>query len=176
MTMRAMLLRQPAPYSSNASPLEMTEVETPAVGNGDVLVRVSVCGACRTDLDVVEGRVAAPRYPLIPGHQVIGRVAGLGSGVSNIREGDRVGIAWINSACGQCHWCRAGTENLCPQFRSTGCDVDGGYAEYSAVPASFAHAIPDALSDAEAAPLLCAGAIGWRSLRLAGFWAGGRLG
>lgn len=176
MTMRAMLLRQPTPYSSNASPLEMTEVGTPAVGNGEVLVRVSVCGVCRTDLDVVEGRVAAPRYPLIPGHQVIGRVADLGSGVSDIREGDRVGIAWIHSACGHCRWCRAGTENLCPQFRSTGCDVDGGYAEYTVVPAAFAHAVPDALTDAEAAPLLCAGAIGWRSLRLAGLSNGERLG
>jgi propanol-preferring alcohol dehydrogenase len=174
--MRAMLLRQPAPYSSSASPLELAEVPTPVAGNGELLVRVSVCGVCRTDLDVVEGRVTASRYPVIPGHQVIGRVASVGSGASGFREGDRVGIAWINSACGRCRWCRAGTENLCPQFRSTGCDVDGGYAEYAVVPVAFAHAIPNVLTDAEAAPLLCAGAIGSRSLRLAGLSDGDRLG
>jgi propanol-preferring alcohol dehydrogenase len=174
--MRAMLLRQPAPYSSNASSLEIAEVSTPVAGNGELLVRVSVCAVCRTDLDVVEGRVKAPRYPVIPGHQVIGRVAAVGAGVSGIREGDRVGIAWINSADGVCRWCRAGTENLCPHFRSTGCDVDGGYAEYAVVPAAFAHAIPDALADTVAAPLLCAGAIGWRSLRHTGLSDGERLG
>lgn len=176
MTMRAMLLRQPAPYSSNASPLEIMEVETPTAGNVGLLVQVSVCGVCRTDLDVVEGRLAAPRYPVIPGHQVIGSVAEVGRGVTEFREGDRVGIAWINSADGVCRWCRGGEENLCPQFRSTGCDVDGGYAEYVLVPAAFAHAIPSALTDTEAAPLLCAGALGWRSLRLAGLSDGERLG
>jgi propanol-preferring alcohol dehydrogenase len=176
MIMRAMLLRQPAPYSSNTSPLEIAEVETPRVGNRELLVRVSVCGVCRTDLDVVEGRLAAPRYPVIPGHQVVGSVAEIGRGVTEFREGDRVGIAWINAADGVCRWCRGGEENLCPQFRSTGCDVDGGYAEYVLVPAAFAHVIPSALTDTEAAPLLCAGAIGWRSLRLAGLSDGERLG
>jgi propanol-preferring alcohol dehydrogenase len=171
-----MLLRQPSPISSNASPLEIAEVETPTAVNGELLVRVSVCGVCRTDLDVVEGRLAAPRYPVIPGHQVIGSVAEVGRGVTEFREGDRVGIAWINSADGVCRWCRSGAENLCPQFRSTGCDVDGGYAEYALVPAAFAHAIPSALTDTEAAPLLCAGAIGWRSLRHAGLSNGERLG
>src|SRR5207237_2052214 len=129
MTMRAMLVREPAPYSSNISPLELAEVPIPSVGHDELLVRVSVCGVCRTDLDVVEGRLTAPRYPVIPGHQVIGRVAAVGNEVSDFRDGDRVGIAWINSADGICRWCRAGSENLCPQFRSTGCDVDGGYAE-----------------------------------------------
>ena len=176
MTMRAMLLRQPSPYSSNASPLEIAEVEMPTAGNMGLLVRVSVCGVCRTDLDIVEGRLAAPRYPVIPGHQVIGSVAEVGIGVTEFREGDRVGIAWINSADGICRWCRGGAENLCPQFRSTGCDVDGGYAEYVLVPAAFAHAIPPALTDTEAAPLLCAGAVGWRSLRLARLSNGERLG
>ncbi len=176
MIMHAMLLRRPAPASSDSSPLEAAEVPAPSAGRGDLLVRVSVCGVCRTDLDIVEGRVAASRYPLIPGHQVIGRVAAVGADVTGVREGDRVGIAWINSACGRCRWCRAGTENLCPQFRSTGCDVDGGYAEYTVVPAAFAHAIPKALPDAEAAPLLCAGAIGWRSLRHANLSDGERLG
>lgn len=148
----------------------------PVEGNGELLVRVSVCGVCRTDLDVVEGRVKAPRYPVIPGHQVIGHIARIGSEVTGFREGDRVGIAWINSADGVCRWCQAGLENLCPQFRSTGCDVDGGYAEYAVVPAAFAHPIPASLSDAEAAPLLCAGAIGWRSLRLTRLTDGNALG
>lgn len=148
----------------------------PVVGNGELLVRVSACGVCRTDLDVAEGRVKAPRYPLIPGHQVIGHVARIGNGATGFREGDRVGIAWINSADGVCRWCQAGLENLCPQFRSTGCDVDGGYAEYAVVPAGFAHPIPASLTDTEAAPLLCAGAIGWRSLRLARLTDGERLG
>jgi propanol-preferring alcohol dehydrogenase len=174
--MRAMILRHPGNYSSNALLLEVAEVPTPSVRNSELLVRVSFCGVCRTDLDVVEGRVAAPRYPVIPGHQVVGRVAEIGSGVSGFREGDRVGVPWINSADGTCRWCRAGMENLCPQFRSTGCDVDGGYAEYMVVPAAFAHAIPDALTDAEAAPLLCAGAVGWRSLRLTHMSDGERLG
>ena len=176
MTMRAMLLRQPALYSSSASPLEPAEVPTPVVGNGELLVRVSVCGVCRTDLDVVEGRIKAPRYPVIPGHQVIGRVATVGDQSVGFGEGDRVGIAWINFADGVCRWCRDGAENLCPNFRSTGCDVDGGYAECARVPAAFAHPIPSGLTDAEAAPLLCAGAIGWRSLRLARLADGERLG
>ncbi|PYO50194.1 MAG: alcohol dehydrogenase [Gemmatimonadetes bacterium] len=174
--MRAMILRQPGKYSSNASLLEVTDVAAPSAGDGELLVRVSVCAVCRTDLDVVEGRVVAPRYPVVPGHQVVGRVAGIGRGVTGFREGDRVGVAWINSADGTCRWCRAGTENLCPQFRSTGCDVDGGYAEYLVVPAAFAHAIPNELTDTEAAPLLCAGAIGWRSLRLTRLSDGERLG
>lgn len=174
--MRAMLLRRPGSYSGNASPLEIADVPKPVAGDGELLVRVSVCGVCRTDLDVVEGRVKAPRYPVIPGHQVIGHVAQTGSGATGFREGDRVGIAWINFADGVCHWCRAGTENLCPRFRSTGCDVDGGYAEYALVPATFAHATPAPLTDTEAAPLLCAGAIGWRSLRLTRLSDGERLG
>src|ERR1700741_3142249 len=163
--MRAMILRHPAPYSTKTVWLETEEVAVPKIGDGELLVGVSVCAVCRTDLDVVEGRVAAPRYPVIPGHQIVGHVAAVGRGATRFREGDRVGIAWINSADGSCRWCRAGLENLCPNFRSTGCDVDGGYAEFAVVPAPFAHTIPDKLTDAQAAPLLCAGAIGWRSLR-----------
>jgi propanol-preferring alcohol dehydrogenase len=174
--MRAMLLGGPAPAGDGMQPLELSEVPAPVPGPDDLLVRVSVCGVCRTDLDVVEGRVAAPRYPLIPGHQVVGRVTRVGADVRDVRPDDRVGIAWINSACGRCKWCRAGSENLCPDFRSTGCDVDGGYAEYAVVPAAFAHVIPDEITDAEAAPLLCAGAIGWRSLHRAGLSNGDKLG
>src|SRR5690348_5123630 len=120
--MRAMLLHEPSPFAAGSSPLQLEDVAAPTPGSGDVLVRVSVCGVCRTDLDVVEGRLAAPRYPVIPGHQVIGHVAAAGGDVRDFREGDRVGVAWIHSADGQCVWCRSGRENLCPNFRSTGCD------------------------------------------------------
>jgi alcohol dehydrogenase, propanol-preferring len=163
--MRAMILREP---SRGDGPLvSPANVPMPAATGDEILVRVSVCAVCRTDLDIAEGRVAPTRYPLIPGHQVIGRVASSPGPNETFREGDRVGIAWIHSSDGVCRWCRAGTENLCPAFESTGCDADGGYAEYVTVRASFAHRIPEVLSDTEAAPLLCAGAIGWRSLRLA---------
>ena len=174
--MQAMQLREPAPMASNDSPLVPVELPRPDFGPGDVLVRVHVCGVCRTDLDLVEGRLTPPRYPVVPGHQVVGVVEAAGADVSEMREGDRVGIAWIHSACGHCEWCRSGQENLCPQFRSTGCDEPGGYADYVVVPAAFAYRIPDELSDVNAAPLLCAGAIGWRSLRLTGITDGQPLG
>lgn len=134
------------------------------------------CGVCRTDLDLAEGRLVAPRYPVIPGHQVVGTIAACGTGVSGVRVGDLAGVAWIHSACGVCEYCSSGRENLCPYFRATGCDVNGGYAEYLTAPVAFLHPIPTALNDAEAAPLLCAGAIGWRSLRLTGLHDGEPLG
>lgn len=175
--MRAMLLRQPRPATSEGFlPLELTDVPIPHPNENEVLIRVSVCGVCRTDLDVAEGRVEAPRYPVIPGHQVVGRVAAVGRGVAQYHEGDRVGVAWIHSACGVCRWCMRGEENLCPYFRSTGCDENGGYAEFITARADFTYPIPAALSDVEAAPLLCAGAIGWRSLRLTGLEDGDPLG
>jgi len=176
--MRAMLLRQPrtAAGPGGFTPLEPADVPTPDPAEHEVLVRVSVCGVCRTDLDVAEGRVAAPRYPVIPGHQVVGQVAAVGRGVTTRREGDRVGIAWIHSACGVCAWCKRGEENLCPYFESTGCDANGGYAEYATARADFTYPIPQASSDVEAAPLLCAGAVGWRALRLTGLQDGEPLG
>lgn len=174
--MWAMVLHEAAPISENPTPLQLSEVATPAPGTGDILIRVSVCAVCRTDLDVAEGRVVAPHYPVIPGHQIVGHVEKLGNNVNEFRKGDRVGVAWINWADGECQWCRSERENLCPRFRSTGCDVSGGYAEYAVAPAAFAHAIPEALNDVEAAPLLCAGAIGWRSLQLTGLYDGQRLG
>jgi propanol-preferring alcohol dehydrogenase len=161
-----MLLHKPSRLDEGASPLEPADVTVPGPGRGDLLVRISVCGVCRTDLDIVEGRLTAPRYPVIPGHQVVGLVERVGDEVSDFQVGDRVGVAWIHSACGRCAWCRSGRENLCPYFRSTGCDENGGYAEYVVVPGAFAHVIPPELPDAIAAPLLCAGAIGLRSLRL----------
>ena len=174
--MRAMLLRSPSRTADGSTPLAAADVPGPEPGRGDVLVRVSVCGVCRTDLDLVEGRLTAPQYPVIPGHQVIGRVERAGEGVVDFRIGDLVGVAWINPACGRCVWCLSGRENLCPYFRSTGCDENGGYAEYVVVPAAFAHVIPAELPDASAAPLLCAGAIGWRSLRLTELADGTALG
>jgi len=160
-----MILREP---SRGDEPLDsVATAPVPVPADGEILVRVSVCGVCRTDLDIAEGRLAAKRYPLIPGHQIVGRVAAAAGASSLLIEGDRVGVAWIHEADGVCRWCQAGAENLCPNFQSTGCDVDGGYAEYVTVRESFAHRIPGELTDVDAAPLLCAGAIGWRSLRLA---------
>lgn len=177
--MRAMLLRRPKTMSAtpdDAAALELSDVPIPEPGEREVRLRVSVCGVCRTDLDVAEGRIAAGHYPVVPGHQIIGRVDKIGGAVTQCRVGDRVGVAWIHSACGICRWCRNSEENLCPYFESTGCDADGGYAEYAIARADFTYPIPDALSDVEAAPLLCAGAIGWRSLRLTGLGDGDPLG
>ena len=156
--------------------LVLEERPDPVPAAGEVLVRVSVCGVCRTDLDVVDGRLEPSHFPIIPGHQVVGRIAECGEGVTGVQVGQRVGVAWIASACGECRWCLAGDENLCPYFVSVGCARDGGYAELLTVPAAFVHPIDDALSDLEAAPLLCAGAIGWRALRLCDIRDGDPLG
>lgn len=171
-----MVLEKPVERASDSPPLCLSDVRTPSAGPDRVLVKVLACGVCRTDLDIAEGRLVPPRFPVVPGHQVVGIVAECGRDVHEVREGDRVGVAWIHSACGVCEWCRSGRENLCPYFRGTGCDVNGGYAEYLTVAAAFAHRIPAALSDVSAAPLLCAGAIGWRSLRLTGLRDGEPLG
>lgn len=174
--MRAMLLRHPAAMTNDAAPLELADVPLPAPSEHEVLVEVAVCGVCRTDLDIVEGRITAPEYPVIPGHQVVGRVMEVGADVTDVREGDRVGVAWIHWACGVCRWCRANQENLCPGFVSTGCVAPGGYAEAVTVPAAFAIPLPAEIGDVETAPLLCAGAIGWRSLRLTELHDGDPLG
>jgi propanol-preferring alcohol dehydrogenase len=174
--MRAMLLDRERVNANGEATLRLGEAPTPEPTDGELLLRVMVCGVCRTDLDLVEGRLVPPRYPIIPGHQIIARVERLGRGARGFDVGQRVGVAWIHSACGVCARCAAGLENLCPYFRSTGCDVNGGYAEFTTVPAAFAYAIPGAVTDEEAAPLLCAGAIGWRSLRLANIRDGEPLG
>ncbi len=174
--MHAMLLNTLGPIKSNSDPLEFSEYPDPVPGDGEILIRVSACGICHTDMDEIEGRLPPPRLPVILGHQVIGRVAGLGKGTQAFRMGDRVGVAWINSACGQCGYCTRGEENLCPFFRATGRDAPGGYAELMTVPAAFAYSIPGVFTDAEAAPLLCAGAIGFRSLRLCNITDGQNLG
>jgi propanol-preferring alcohol dehydrogenase len=174
--MRAMLIERCGPVSDGSTPLLSADLPEPIPGGGEILIRVSVCGVCHTELDEVEGRMPPPSLPVIPGHQVVGRVEALGEGATLFRVDDRVGVAWIYSACGRCGFCRSGDENLCDLFRATGRDANGGYAELMAVPQAFAHAIPESLGDAQAAPLLCAGAIGYRSLRLAGLEDGQSLG
>ncbi|MBU1661097.1 MAG: zinc-dependent alcohol dehydrogenase family protein [Chloroflexi bacterium] len=181
--MKAMLLTELGDMKSKPTPLSLHDVPDPIPGEGEVLVKVSTCGVCHTELDEIEGRTPPPKLPVILGHQVVGIVEEVGSSdfsrsktAKAVTTGDRVGVAWIFSACGKCEHCKAGEENLCAQFRATGRDVDGGYAQYMTVPAEFAHPIPEALTDSEAAPLLCAGAIGYRSLRLANIHDGQSLG
>ncbi len=152
------------------------ERPVPRPGPGEVALRVHVCGVCRTDLHVRDGDLAPHRSPVVPGHEVVGTVVGLGAGVTRFAAGERVGVAWLRHTCGACRWCRRGAENLCPESRYTGWDEDGGYAEYAVAPAGFAYALPEALPDEQAAPLLCAGIIGYRALRRAAVPPGGRLG
>jgi propanol-preferring alcohol dehydrogenase len=172
--MKACLLRAPAAVESN--PLEFTDVPVPRPGAGEVLVRINCCGVCRTDLHVVEGELESRKSPVIPGHQVVGTVEELGEGASRFRVGARVGIAWLHHTDGMCRYCRAGAENLCDAPSFTGWTVDGGYAEKIVAPENFVYPIPDNFRDEQAAPLLCAGIIGFRSLRLSGIEPGGRLG
>ncbi len=174
--MKAMVLSKLGSLKANRAPLALTDVPDPAPGAGDVLLRLSACGVCHTELDEIEGRTPPPHLPVVLGHQAVGEVALAGAKVKNFKIGDRVGVAWIYSACGVCAFCRRGEENLCPDFKATGRDANGGYAEYMTVPEGFAHRIPEAFSDVEAAPLLCAGAIGYRSLRLANLVDGQNLG
>ena len=169
-----MVLRRSADVST--SPLHPENHPVPVPQAGQVLVHIHVCGVCRTDLHVVEGELPDVALPIVPGHQAVGRVTQVGSNVSEVKEGDRVGIAWLQGTCGQCEFCSSGRENLCLQAKFTGYQVDGGYAEYAVVPARFAYPIPSIFSDEEAAPLLCAGIIGYRALRLSGIKPGQRLG
>ena len=172
--MRACVLRAPAAIETN--PLEYAEVPTPQPKSGEVLVRVRACGVCRTDLHVIEGELPPRKSPVIPGHQVVGIVEKRGENTQRFCIGDRVGIAWLHRTDGTCEYCRSGAENLCDNPMFTGHSVDGGYAEYIVAPEDFAYAIPQGFPDEQAAPLLCAGIIGFRSLRLSGIKAGGRLG
>jgi len=175
--MKALLLHQLGDLDRFPAPLELSYVPDPIPGPGEVLIRVSVCGVCHTELDEIEGRTPPPSLPIIPGHQVVGHVVQCGPRPTALGPGARVGVAWIYSACGRCEYCRRGMENLCPAFRATGRDANGGYAELMVVRQEYAYPIPESpMTDAEAAPLLCAGAIGYRSLRLANLPNGGRLG
>jgi len=172
--MKACLLRATADIRTN--PLVYTEVPNPKPGRGEVLVRVKTCGVCRTDLHVIEGELVPRKSPVIPGHQIVGEVETLGEGAKRFRPGTRVGIPWLHQADGTCEYCRAGMENLCDNLSFTGYTVDGGYAEYAVAPEDFVYPIPKGFPDEQAAPLLCAGIIGFRCLRLSGVKKGSRLG
>ncbi len=174
--MKAMLLEHIRDMTVDAEPLVKVERAIPSPEPDQILVRVSTCGVCHTELDEIEGRTPPPQLPVILGHQVVGEVVDSGHDADRYAVGDRVGVGWIYSACGECKQCHNGNENLCADFKATGRDADGGYAEYMVVPQEFAYPIPKVFSDAEAAPLLCAGAIGYRSLRLANLPPNGRLG
>ncbi|MEK7443913.1 MAG: zinc-dependent alcohol dehydrogenase family protein [candidate division NC10 bacterium] len=171
--MRAMLLAAQAPVAS--SPLALTELPLPEPGPGEVRVRIRACATCRTDLHIIEGDLPPRRMPVVPGHQAVGVVDAVGMGASRLALGERVGIAWLRSTCGACRFCASGRENLCEDSTYTGWTHDGGYAEYAIVPEAFAYRLPAGFDDAEAAPLLCAGIIGYRALRRSQVPRGGRL-
>jgi len=168
--MKAMVLKRIVSLDETTTPLELVELPVPEPGPGELRFKVSACGVCHTELDEIEGRTPPPRLPVVPGHEVVGRVDKLGEGARRYRIGDRVGVGWIHSSSGDEY------ENLSPEFRATGRDVDGGYAEYMTVPEGYAYPIPEIFSDAEAAPLLCAGGVGYRALRLTGLHDGQALG
>jgi propanol-preferring alcohol dehydrogenase len=174
--MKAMVLQHITSLEEDKTPLDLVEMPIPEPKEHEILLKVSVCGVCHTELDEIEGRTPPSLFPIIPGHQVVGRVVQQGPGAGRFKRGERVGIAWIHSACGVCDFCKSGRENLCDYFKATGRDAHGGYAEYTTVHENFAYPIPELLSDAGAAPLLCAGAIGYRSLRLAALHDGNNLG
>ena len=174
--MKAMLLNSITDLEHNGEPLKMSDIPKPVPSEYDVLLKIQTCGVCHTELDEIEGRTPPPRFPVVPGHQVVGIVESKGRMVSRFKQGDRVGVAWIFSSCGKCTFCLSGNENLCSGFIATGRDVNGGYAEFMTVPESFVYKIPEILTSSQAAPLLCAGAVGYRSLMLSGIKDGGLLG
>jgi propanol-preferring alcohol dehydrogenase len=171
--MKVMILEEMSPIEKE--PLKLLDLPEPVPGPKDILVRISACGVCHTELDEIEGRLP-PKLPVVLGHQIVGRTVTLGSEATKFHVGDRVGIAWIHSACGKCQFCLEGKENLCFEFQGTGCHADGGYAEATVVPEDFAYPVPERFSDSEATPLLCAGAIGYRDLILSGIKKGQTLG
>jgi propanol-preferring alcohol dehydrogenase len=174
--MKAMILHRLADLTKETHPLKEGEMADPVPAEGELVLKVSACGVCHTELDEIEGRTSPPFFPVVPGHQVVGEVVLTGKNVQSFKEGDRVGVGWIFSSCGKCSHCLSGMDNLCHEFRATGRDVDGGYANYMLVPEESTFMIPGIFSDAEAAPLLCAGAIGYRSLRLSSISNGQSLG
>ncbi len=171
-----MILQSVTNLRHNASPLVKKEMPDPDPKENEVLIKVNACGVCHTELDEIEGRTPPLHFPVIPGHQVIGRIVSAGSKAKKYRTGDRVGVAWIFSSCGKCSYCLSGQENLCAEFRATGRDADGGYADYMTIREDFAYRIPDIFTDVQAAPLLCAGAVGYRSVKLAGIRDGQIIG
>jgi propanol-preferring alcohol dehydrogenase len=171
-----MVLNRITDLGKDRKPLEMVNLPDPVPGDNDILIKVSACGVCHTELDEIEGRTPPPHFPVVLGHEIVGKIEKTGSKAHRFSIGERVGIGWIYSACGRCAPCRKGNENLCDDFRATGRDANGGYAEYTVIPEDFACRIPELFSDSEAAPMLCAGAIGYRSLRLTGIQDGQNLG
>lgn len=172
--MRAWVVERPGPAADG--PLRPVALPDPEPGPGEVRIRVTACGVCRTDLHLAEGDLAPRRRRTVPGHEVVGVVDATGPGAERFEPGERIGIAWLRGTCGRCRWCRTGRENLCPDATFTGWDADGGYAEQAVVPEAFAYRLPDALDDVTAAPLLCAGIVGYRALLRAELPPGGRLG
>jgi propanol-preferring alcohol dehydrogenase len=175
-TMKALVLKRVGPVYRNSIPLDLVELPDPEPGEGEVLIQVQTCGVCHTELDIIEGRTPPPQLPVVLGHQVIGRISATGPQVTHFQIGDRVGVGWINSTCGECESCLQNNENLCPGFKATGRDVNGGYAQLMTIHEDFAYLIPDNFTDLQAAPLFCAGAIGYRSLSLSGLQDGQNLG
>ncbi len=171
-----MVLDRIAPFDVKAPPLRLADLPDPVPCGREILIRVSACGVCHTELDEIEGRTPPASLPMVLGHQIVGRIEGQGAEAEKFGMGERVGVGWIHSACGRCGFCAEGRENLCPEFKATGRDANGGYAEFVVVPEDSAFRIPDIFTDSEAAPLLCAGAIGYRSLRLTGLQDGQNLG
>lgn len=174
--MRAWRIHQLGPVPDTPGPLQLETFATPNPGRSEVLIQVLACGVCHTEIDEIEGRAAPGSLPMTPGHQVVGKVIKHGPGCSRVQLNSRVGVAWIHSACGSCQWCLSGRENLCPDFIACGKDVSGGYAEFMVAPEQFVHDIPGEMTDSEATPLLCAGAVGYRSLRMCSLSNGQSLG
>lgn len=174
--MKAMVLNQIGPLEQNKTPLSLATLPDPQPKDNEVLIQVTACGVCHTELDEIEGRTPPSHLPMVLGHQVVGRVIERGRNAHRFSLGKRVGVAWIFSACGRCEYCLQGNENLCVEFKATGRDAFGGYAQYMTVPEEFAYPLPEVFSDTEAAPHLCAGAIGYRSLKLARLKDGQNLG
>lgn len=174
--MKAMVLNEVTDLSVDSNPLELVTMPDPVPGEREILLEVTACGVCHTELDEIEGRTPPPHFPVVLGHQVVGTVVESGTGANRYKMGDRLGVGWIGSACGTCEYCLSGNDNLCPEFKATGRDIHGGYAQYMTVREDFAFPVPNFFSDVEAAPLLCAGAIGYRSLKLSNLVDGQHLG
>jgi len=171
-----MVMNRITDLSIENNPLELVTLPDPVPGEREILLEVTTCGVCHTELDEIEGRTPPPHFPVILGHEVVGRVVETGTGTNQYKRGERLGVGWIGSACGACEYCLSGNDNLCPDFKATGRDIHGGYAQYMTVREDFAFPIPESFSDLEAAPLLCAGAIGYRSLKLCNLMDGQQLG
>ncbi|OQX54322.1 MAG: alcohol dehydrogenase [Candidatus Cloacimonas sp. 4484_209] len=174
--MKALILEKITTLKDNPEPLKLVEIPIPQPSEKQILLKVLACGICHTELDEIEGRTPPPNFPVILGHEVVGRIEKMGPGTTKYKNGDRVGVAWIFSSCGKCRYCISGNENLCEEFKATGRDANGGYAQYMVVSEDFAYPIPELFTDFEAAPLLCAGVVGYRAIRLTNIKDGDILG